>query len=301
MIPPCLTLKGTVGICSPSHIALPGNYERIRDVLCRKGFSVVEGDNLYKDTDGYLASPHERADDFNRLIADPDVELVFFGGGEGSVELIPYIDFDNIRRHPKCILSYSDGTTILNTIWSRTGLETYYGQSPHMFMDLRSYDYDQFVSHLVIRDACRHVSDSSWQVQTQGKAEGILVGGYSRNFALLLGSPSFSWSPEEQYVLFLEDHERFGGVDYVSAMLSNIEQQPFFRRVTGLLFGRYSDAPHPFLLHRLERLGQEWEIPVVYCGDFGHNSESGRGGGHAILPIGRRVRLETERCILRYL
>ena len=60
MIPPCLTSTGTVGICSPSHIAVPENYQRIRDVLCRKGFSVVEGDNLYKNTSSTWLSAMSR-------------------------------------------------------------------------------------------------------------------------------------------------------------------------------------------------------------------------------------------------
>lgn len=295
MIPPRLTPGGTIGLCSPSHIALGDDYQKIKDGLRSIGFKVREAENLYKNTWGYLASPMERAADFNQLIADPDVELVFFGGGEGSAELLPYIDFDNIRRHPKCILSYSDGTTILNPVWSRTGLVTYYGQSPQMFMDPSQYDYQHFSRHLILGDVREHMPASRWQIQTPGTGEGILTGGYSRNFAMLLGSPYFSWDPGQKYLLFLEDHQSFGGVDYVGAMLANIEQHPFSRCVSGVIFGHYSEDPCPWLLKRLERMGQVLGVPVVYCDDFGH------GSSHGILPIGVEARLTTDPCCLKYL
>ena len=48
-------------------------------------------------------------------------------------------------------------------------------------------------------------------------------------------------SSPKKYILFLEDHEKFGGVDYVSAMLSHIEQNDFIHSVSGLIFGNYSN------------------------------------------------------------
>ena len=117
---PALRPGGTIGICSPSHIAEYWDYQNIINAIRSKGFQVREADNLYKDTYGYLATPQERAADFNQLIADPEVELILFGGGEGANELLPYIDFENIKRHPKRIVSYSDGTFLLNLILYQT-------------------------------------------------------------------------------------------------------------------------------------------------------------------------------------
>ena len=92
----------------------------------------------------------------------------------------------------------------------------------------------------------------------------------------------------EPHILFLEDHQKFGGEDHVSAMLGYIEQSDFMKSVCGLVFGNYSDSPCPNLYARLRVLGERQGIPVVYCDDFGH------GANHAILPIGRRARLDTE-------
>lgn len=223
------------------------------------------------------------------MIADPEVELILFGGGEGANELLPYIDFENIKRHPKRIVSYSDGTFLLNPIWARTGLETYYGQAPHNFLDMTGYDEKHFFEHMVYDCMREHVANSEWKVQTHGRAEGILIGGYARNFAMILGSKYMPVDYAQKYILFVEDHESFGGVDYVSAMLTHIEQDPFMDCVTGVIFGNYSGNENWQLLWRLQRLGEERQIPVVYCDDFGH------GWNHAIMPIGRKASLDTER------
>lgn len=291
---PCLKANGTIGICSPSHVADREAYGEIFRGLERLGFRVKAGDNLYRDTYGYLASPQERAADFNQLVADPEVGLILFGGGEGSVELLPYLDWEALRRHPKRICSYSDGTTLLGPLWAKTGLETYYGQSPGFFREPSPYDQGQFRDWLAGEGAVRHVPSGPWHLLTPGVARGTLVGGYARNFALLLGSPYFPLDSQRDYLLFLEDHEVFGDLAYVSAMLSHIEQHPFMKRVRGLLFGHYSTQERPELLARLKRLGERWGIPVAACDDFGH------GENHAILPIGREGELDTLRGELRY-
>lgn len=284
-----------IGICSPSHVADYYDYQRQIEEMRSKGFRVKEADNLYKNTYGYAATPEERAADFNQLVCDPEVEMIIFGGGEGANELLPHIDFESIKRNPKRICSYSDGTFLLNPIWAKTGLETYYGQAPHNFLDMSGYDKQFFFKCHMSGELSEHMKNSEWLTCTGGEAEGKLIGGYARNFAILLGSDYFPYDKNETYILFVEDHESFGGVDYVSAMLSAVEQHPFMQQVSGVIFGNYSDHQCPQLQWRLRRMGERWRIPVVYCDDFGH------GANHAILPIGRTVRLDANQKRLIYL
>ena len=294
MIAPRIKLGETIGICTISHIADREEYGATIKNIRKSGFEVKEADNLYANTYGYLATPQERADDFNQLVADPTVKLILFGGGEGSNEVLPLLDYDSIIKNPKLICSFSDGTTILDAVWSKTGLETYYGQAPYLFDCWNPYDEGQFMSHLVEGNVKKHVPNSPWLVQSEGIGEGILVGGYSRNFALLFNTPYFTYNKNESYLLFIEDHEMFGGVDYVSAMLTHIEQSGIMSNVTGLIFGHYSANTNEMLLGRLKRMGEQYKIPIVYCDDFGH------GENHAIIPIGRKAILNTEESALFY-
>ena len=95
--------------------------------------------------------------------------------------------------------------------------------------------------------------------------------------------------------MFIEDNEKFSEVAAVSAYLSHIEQSPFIRNVSGLIFGHYSDAVPDDLLNRLTRFGIKYNIPVVYTDDFGHYTK------HSILPIGVSASLDADRQELRFI
>lgn len=301
-----LSRGGVIGLCSPSHVPLyeaaPGQeipwsreYKNIIEEMEKDGFSVVQARNMYRKTWGFLASDQERGADLNQLAADRSVEYILFGGGEGAPEVLPYLDFELFRANPKRICSYSDGTSILNAIWANTGLETYYGQAPTMFTGWTEYNRRHFEGHILSDDMAVHEKNSEWVTCTGGTAEGVLCGGYTANFALLLGTKYFPVDNGEPHILFLEDHEKFGGVDHVSALLGYIEQSDFMRSVRGLIFGNFCDRPCPELYARLKVLGERQGIPVTYCDDFGH------GENHAVLPIGRRARMDADKGELRYL
>ena len=301
-----LSKNGVIGLCSPSHVPLyeaaPGQeipksweYKRMIAGMEAEGFSVVQAENMYKNTWGFLASDEERGADFNQLAADKRVEYILFGGGEGAPEVLPYLDFGLFKANPKRICSYSDGTSILNAIWANTGLETYYGQNPTVFTSWTDYNKRHFEGHILSDGMTAHEKNSEWITCTGGAGEGVLVGGYTMNFALLLGTRYFPVDNSEPHILFLEDHAKLGGPDHVSALLGYIEQSDFMRSVRGLIFGNFRDTPCPELCARLKVLGERHRIPTVYCDDFGH------GANHAILPIGRRARLDAEAGELRYL
>lgn len=305
MIAPCLKAAGTIGLCSPSHIPLyeaapgqevpwSGEYKNIIGEMKKEGFQVVTAENFYQKTWGYLASDAERAADLNHLAADEAVNCILFGGGEGSPEVLPYLEFECFKRAPKRICSYSDGTTILNAIWAMTGLETYYGQDPACFVEPTDYNWRHFKGHILSDSMEIHEKNSVWRTLVPGRGEGVLCGGYLLNFCLLLGTKYFPVDLHESHILFLEDHEMFGGEDHVSALLGHLEQSDFMRSVAGLIFGNYSDKPCPNLYARLKLLGERQQIPVVYCDDFGH------GANHAILPIGRKTVLDADRQTLCY-
>ena len=214
---------------------------------------------------------------------------------ESMQPLIELIDYDNIVRHPKLFSSYSDGTSILNTIYAKTGLTTYYGLGAGEFRNLMHYDYTQFVNTFVAGNASENLSgNGGWKTICSGVCEGLLIGGYTMNFAWLVGGDYFRYDPKEKYILFIEDHEKFSGVVAVSAYLSHIEQSPFISNVSGLVFGHYSDNVPEDLLNRLKRFGDKYDVPVVYTDDFGHYTK------HSILPIGVKASLDADKQVLKF-
>jgi len=284
----------TIGVFSPSHVLDAKQFARIESVLKRLGFQVKLGANAYKNTWGYVASAKERAADLNALVADDAVDAVFFTGGESAVDILPYIDYANIKKHPKIFCSYSDGTSIVNAIYAQTGLVTYYGPTPHDFLDLRQYNYQQFTDHFVVGRPKEFTIDLGWQTLKAGKAEGILIGGYNSLFAMMLTSPYFSYDPKQKYILFIEDHEAFSNVGELATYMTFIGQSVFMKSVRALIFGHYNDNPPQDLLNYLKRFGAEHKIPVVYSDDFGH------GTNHAVLPIGVKAKLNTATRRLQF-
>ena len=285
-----LPKNGAIGIFCPSHVGDMERYAPIIDEIERLGFKTKLGDNFTKNTYGYAASAEERAADLNALVADDSVQMVLFSGGQTAIEVLPLIDYENIRRNPKLFSSYSDGTSILNAIYLQTGLITYYGFGAGQFLDLRDYDYMQFCSHFVEGySAEKFVSDSKWKTLRGGNCEGTLIGGYTSLFGLMLANRYFNYDTNKKYLLFLEDNEQFYRVNAVCTLLAFIGQSEFMRNVTGLIFGHYSENVPDDLLRCLERFGANHNISVVYTDDFGH------GTRHAILPIGINAKLDADK------
>ena len=285
----------TIGFASPSALATAEGFAPILQAARAMGFRVRTARNLYASGWTYAASAQERADDLNQLILDDEVKLIFFSGGEGADEVLPLLDFAAAAAHPKRWCSYSDGTTILNAIWARTGILTYYGQMPRILPEFTPYNRAQFERFLMAETLPEaHVAASPWITLRGGQARGTLIGGYVDNFLYLLGNGWLTPRADTPYLLFLEDHEKFFRMPHESNLLSRLEQSRLMPQVTGLVFGHYAEPVNQQLLARLTRLAEAWNIPVCYCDDFGH------GANHAILPIGAQATLDADAQTLRY-
>ena len=298
MYPPLLHPGDTIGLASPSWLATEESVAPAVAALEKYGYKVRLAPHIFAHGWDYAASPEERADSFNALIRDPDVRFVFFGGGEGADDIVPMLDYAAAEADPKLYLSYSDGTSILSAIYAKTGLVTLYGQSPGTMpgvddRDPTDYNERQFVAFTTGHPE-RHTARSAWRTLCSGRAEGTLVGGYLANVIFAAATGRLIHASAGDLVLFVEDHEMFNGIEALSAHIARLEQCGIMPRVRGLLFGHYSIPVNEQVLARLTRLGKKWGIPVAYCDDFGHGSNS------AILPVGVHTKLDTEKQTLEH-
>jgi muramoyltetrapeptide carboxypeptidase len=276
-----------IGIVSPCWLLEQSRREEIERVLAIMGFRAVFGSNAFRSTDGYAASVQERADDFNSMIDDPAVRMILFSGGEVGDELLPLLDYAALTRKPKLLCSYSDGTNLLNAVTSLGGIVTYYGQCWNSLL-YSEHNRACFLEAFRTDSPPAFRQSAGWYIVTHGTAEGILIGGYLANFALMVGSPYFRFSPEQRHLLFLEDHISFTSPPAFSRYLSHIAQSRLFETVTGVLIGHYDTAPSPELDAVLTRFAASTGLPVVRCDDFGHGTRQN------ILPIGLPARLDTQ-------
>ncbi|MHB1153921.1 MAG: S66 peptidase family protein [Eubacteriales bacterium] len=279
---------------SPCYVCREEDISGALAALSQMGFNARTGQHIYKDTYGYAASPEERAEDFNNMALDKSINMVLFGGGEVGNEILPLIDYDTVRANPKIYCSYSDGTTILNALYSKSELITFHGATLRTFDGITNYNLFSFENRLITPSPVFTLS-GEWNVLRRGICEGILIGGYLVNFAVMLSGKYFTFNKDRSYILFLEDHEMFSSPAVVSKYLSHIEQSPFINNIRGLIFGHYSTNPQPILLDILKRFSDKHKIPAMKCDDFGH------GVNNAILPIGVSAKLDANNSSLIFL
>jgi len=91
------------------------------------GVTVVEMPNTLRDDAWLYRHPQARADDLMQAFADPSIAgIISTIGGDDSIRLLPFLDLDVIRAHPKVFMGYSD-TTITLMAGFQAGLVTFYG------------------------------------------------------------------------------------------------------------------------------------------------------------------------------
>lgn len=83
----------------------------------------------YPTTRRMGASPRERADDLHAAFADPSVTAVMASiGGDDQITVLPHLDRELIRAHPKPFFGFSDNTNLHAFLW-RTGIVSFHGAS----------------------------------------------------------------------------------------------------------------------------------------------------------------------------
>lgn len=288
-------------------------YERAKAFFTDRGFVVSEGAHL-RDIDPFgSTSIDHRLKDLHEAFSDTNVDaLVTIRGGWNCNQLLPYIDYDLIRKNPKILCGFSDITALGNAIFAMTDLITYSGPNFNQFAygDQLQYTHDYFET-VLMKEApvtihpsktwtdMRYEAGKPWDFEKNdgwwrvhdGEAEGISIGGNLCTFLLLQGT---KYMPKvDGSVLFLEDdyetHPRTFDRD-----LTSITQQPWFEGVRGILFGRFQKkAVHEefgpvtkeFLHSIIENNPRLGGLPIIANVDFGHT--------HPIItfPIGGWVKM----------
>src|SRR5699024_6886385 len=123
--PSALQPGDTIGIVTLGSPLAPTTINQHIRTLENMGFHVIVGKNVYKAT-GFLAGTNqERASDLMDMFANEQVKLILSTrGGVGVVGVVPYLDFEFIRNHPKLISGYSDLTGLLNILFQFSNLLT---------------------------------------------------------------------------------------------------------------------------------------------------------------------------------
>lgn len=308
----------------------PHRYEAGKAQLVREfGLEVVETRHALRDPAWIAANPKARADDLMEAFADPSIRgIVSTIGGDDSVRILPHLDLEVIRRHPKVFLGYSD-TTVTHLACFRAGLASFYGPTimagfgenagvfPYMAASVRRTLFSPepvgilepnrdgwTVEHLDWADPANQARrrklnpSAGWRVlQGTGVASGRLLGGCADVLEFLKGTEW--WPPPEAWegaVLFLETSEDAPSPQWVKWWLRNYATQGILQRLAGLLVGRPGGQVPESAFEQYDKVILQvvreesglTSLPIVTRMDFGHTDPM------LVLPYGVRVGINAD-------
>lgn len=118
-----------IGICAPS--AGIGrkleSFDRSLGTLRAEGYRIRETASVRLDSDRG-GSAQVRGNELNALFADPEVKMVMAAsGGDFLDEMLPYADFEQMKRNPKWLMGASDPTGLLFPYTTICDVATLYG------------------------------------------------------------------------------------------------------------------------------------------------------------------------------
>lgn len=148
MIYPKFLSKGScIGVPAPSSGAYDDlhivKYANSKLKLEKMGYKCVLSENINKSEMARSASAEVRAEEFNKMVEDENIDfLMCAAGGEFLVEILPYIDFDKIVKNPKFVQGFSDPTGLLFPITTKYDIATIYGNN---FGEYGVAEYDRSV------------------------------------------------------------------------------------------------------------------------------------------------------------
>ena len=307
--PKRLAAGDTIALVSPASATFNSlDLQIARESLEALGFKVRQGEHMM-ERHGYLAGADKaRADDINTAFSDRSVDGIHaIRGGWGSARLLPYLDFDTIRRHPKVLIGYSDITALLLSIHAKTGLITFHGPIGLGRWDAWSLDYYRRVlmgGEPVTYANKQGISgdrNSLVQVEfrtlthTPGKARGRLLGGNLTVLTAILGSPYLpDW---DGAILFCEDV----GEDLyrVDRMFTQLKLAGVLSKIKGFVFGSCSECGpgEGYASLTLEEIIRDHVKPL------GVPAWQGAMIGHAqpqwTLPVGAEVEIDASAGTIR--
>ena len=128
LYPQFVSKQDIIGICAPS--AGTGNkledYEKALNTL-KKYFNILETKHVR--CDGIRsADAKTRAEEVMELVKNDKVKMLLCArGGDFLFEILPYIDFEELAKHPKWHMGASDPTSILYCLTTKYDIATLYG------------------------------------------------------------------------------------------------------------------------------------------------------------------------------
>ncbi len=303
--PNYLTKNISINLIAPSFGCTTEPYKtRLAEAINKfkkLGFKIKEGANIYKAL-GVCSSntPELRAKEFMDAYKDPETNLILsVGGGELMNEILPYIDFEEIKKlPPKWFMGFSDNTNLTFTLTTLADVVTIYGPNAPSFYPKR-LQYEALNSLRMLAgkksfkgykrfelESTKDENNPLAKLKLNKKKiitpinykepfEGILLGGCLDCLINLCGTKYDKvkdYVKDKEIVWFLEacDLNPLG----IRRALFELKEAGWFETAKGFIIGRaYNYKDNVFGVNRINAVTdilKELELPILIDADLGH-------------------------------
>ena len=261
----------TIGVVCTSDKVNDEDIPEIKEaerLLKERGYNVVFGKNVYKNTTGYGATAKEKAEDINEMYANKNINAIMsLKGGFNSNSVYEYLDLNTIKSNNKIICGYSDSTSYINYIHEKTDNIGFIGPN---FKSLNAPDTNYYLLNEMLKRLENNyydlaTDDSEFRMIKEGQAVGELVGGNLSLTTGLIDEIDFT-----NKILFLEEFSFESPSAMVSNYLYRLRQKGIFNKVSGIWLGNYEGdvAIEKILMDTIEDMNLN--IPIIKSDNFGH-------------------------------
>ena len=272
-------------VCSNGkNIEDKDRIKKLEDILVEMGLVPVFTKYIYKDKFGRAAKAEVRAEELMSFYKNKEIKAIFdISGGDIANEVLDYLDYDVIKRNYKPFFGYSDLTTVLNALASKTNEINYLYQILNILESdkIRENFEDTFLKNN------QTLFDVNWKFFQGNSIEGRVVGGNIRCFLKLAGTKYF---PEaENKVLFIEGLGT--SIEGLVTHLAQLKQIGVFDKISGLLIGTFTKIEKEISEEELFELVKDYipeHLPVVKTSEVGHAKDS------KVLKIGEMMNIKNE-------
>lgn len=286
------------------------------------GLELVDMPHALSGTDYVLNHPEDRAKDLMEAFSNPSYKAIFCAiGGNDTIRILPYIDFDVIRNNPKIFMGYSD-TTINHFMMHKADLVSFYG--PTVMCEFGEYvkmfDYTKDAVNRILFDNTPNFEIKpsplwcnefvSWDIkninkekhlipdthgyellQGSGVVTGPLLGGCLEALPMAFNTPIWpnDWDGK---ILLLETSDDKPSPDEVYNILNTLGEMDIYNQIQGIIVGKpYEEMYYEEYKDVIKKVLKEFnkpDLPVLYNINIGHAFPNG------ILPLGTEVTIDFD-------
>ena len=285
-----LNIKDKVAIVGCSNAQLKTTrpkIDKLVEVLESIGLQPICSDYIYEKYSVFSGSGKERADALMKFYLDDSIKAIFdISGGNVANEVLGYLDFEIIKKNPKPFFGYSDLTTVINAIYSKTEIPSFLYQIRNLIYDHGEEQIENF--RKTILEDKNDLLNINYRFLQGNSISGTVVGCNIRCFLKLAGTPYMPSFKDK--VLFLES---LGGeVPLMTTYLNQLKQMGAFNEVKGIILGTFTEMEEKQAKPTIEQLVLDIvnnkEIPIAKTEEIGHGSNS------KAIVIGGKIKLQLS-------